>query len=354
MLNNPEETYADMDDDSFAEALNSGSLNEESPVETSTDSDEDDVTETTTEVAEDTTDETTEEGTETEDDIEETENDESSEEEDDAGSDESDDSADAQLKELFEPFKASGSEMSVKSVAEAKQLMKMGVDYQSKMRDMKPHRNTIKTLKNNGIDAEQLNYLIDLSKGNKDAIAKLVKEHNFEVDFDQEENSSYSPSNHHASDAEVDLDEVISRIQDSPSFSTTTDIVSSQWDSASKQAVFENPKYLEDLNTHVSNGTYKRVNDEVIRQRTFGGLQGLSDLQAYGTVCNQFDAEARANAQKEQAPAKVVKTAPVKVSNNTDKKLRASPSKRAPKSTAPVVDNYANFDDEAFAKLLKQ
>lgn len=258
---------------------------------------------------------------------------------------------DPQLVELFTPFKASGSEMKVETVAEARQLMQMGVDYQNKMRAFKPHRKTVKMLENNKIDEARLNYLIDLSKGDKNAIAKLIKENEYDVhELDQEE-SSYSPSDYSVSDVEVDLDDVIGRIQSSEAFATTSDIVSNQWDKASKQAVFENPIILENLNTQVANGTYSRVKQEVIRLQAFGGLQGLSDLQAYHQVGTSMEQAGKLNAPA-QAP-KVVTTKPKGTSNNTSKKLRASPAKRTQAAITPSND-FEHMSDAEFEETLNK
>lgn len=356
------DSYAEMSDDDFEAQMESGvttleAPEEESPADSGTDMPEsDEPQEEVINDGEDYVDETTEEQEE-EAEQEPTESDEPSEELDtaDTTSDDvgEDDKLDPQLAELFEPFKAAGSEMQVRTVAEARQLMQMGVGFNNRMAELKPHRKTIKTLANNEIDNDRLNFLIDLSKGNKDAIAKLIKETEYDVHTDDSEDSSYSPSDYSVSDADVDLDDVISRIQPTDAFSTTSDIVSKQWDKASKQAIFENPKYLEDLNTQVANGTYARVKQEVTRQQAFGGLQGLNDLQAYAKVGQELEQKGAFTAKA--TPPKVVKTAPKVAKNtNTKQKLSASSSKGKAPSMVDKVSDYSKMDDAAFEKLLNK
>ena len=349
-----EPNFAGMDDDQFESALGEytpptepveeaetsepeevDSLDEEE-VESSEDADIE--PEDTSEEVEENTDDEEVETDETEDEAEEEDSEEPAEETEDTPS--------TDLEELFKPFKASGKEVSVKSVDEALKLMKMGVDYSVKLHGFKQHKGTIKTLQTNEIDEAQLNYLIDLKNGNPQAISKLLADHKLDpMEMEVEENSSYTPSDHSVSQSQVDLDDVIERIQSTTSFSTTSDIVTNQWDATSKQAVFKDPSILELLNEHVSNGTYDRVTNEVQRVRMFGGLNGLSDLEAYDQVGKQM------HEQSQKAPSKTVTTVP-KQKANTDRKRKASPSKSASKSIKPKYD-YGAMDDDAFEKLLQ-
>lgn len=347
-----------MDDEAFEASLEgdaTGSLSEATPEPESDDtqvldeSHEDDV-ESPTEASEDVTEDLPDE------ELEEVEAEEESSEPDDT-EEEVEETLEPEETEqvgsesaIYKPFKASGREVTVKTEEEALQLMKMGVDYSSKLQGFKAHRKTIKTLENNEINEEQLNFLIDLKNGNQEAITKLLKDNKVDpMDMDLEEDSSYKPSDYSVSDSQVELDDVISRIQETTSFSTTSDIITNQWDQSSKQAIFAQPDLLENLNTQVANGTYERVKQEVDRMKIFGGLQGVSDLEAYSRVGIAMEKEGKFTPQ----PAQVVSTKPTPVKTNKDRKLRASSSKptRKVKSTAAV--NWAEMDDDAFEKLLK-
>lgn len=353
------ESYAGMDDEAFEALLGNETpeSTEEALPEPVSDSEEEldesmaeaveSQEEASEEDSEDVTDDATTEGEEEGETEPETEEKEGEPEEEPSTTDKE------QLAELFKPFKASGRDVQIKSIEEAKKLMSMGVDYSNKLQGFKAHRKTIKTLENNGIDEDKLNFYIDLSKGNPQAIAKLLKEHNVDpMDMDLEEDSGYKPSDYSVSDNAVELDDVISRIQETESFSTTSSIVTNQWDAASKQALFANPTLLENLNTHVANGTYERVTQEVARAKLFGGLQGLSDLEAYNQVGETLQRQGAFNAQA-QAPVPVMKTAPKQaVNTNKDRKLRASSSKATPKAKAPEK-SWAAMGDEEFEKLLK-
>lgn len=352
--------YTDMDDEAFESVLSSGDFTSdtaEAPSEPLSVS-EDEVDESYEEdvnSSENASDEqlehdeegVTDEEEETDPDYpdEETEEEETSEE----ASEDSDEQAEpepSELDELYKPFKASGKEVSVKSIEEAKKLMSMGVDYSVKLQGFKQHRSTIKTLQKNEIDEATLNYLIDLKNGNPQAISKLLKEGEIDpLDLDVEEDSSYTPSDHSVSPSQVDLDDVIDRIQSTDTFATTSDIVTNQWDVTSKKAIYAKPQYLEILNAHVANGTYTRVMQEVERSRMLGDLHGLSDLEAYDKVGAQLFSGSQ------EVPTKRVSTAP-KQQPNTDRKRKASPSKNTSKAVKPKY-NYADMSDDEFEKLLE-
>lgn len=308
---------------------------EESPVTASEElTPEDSSTNESDEVSEDSSDEQTDEV----------------DEEEESPEAETDTKATTDLDELYKPFKASGREVSVKSVEEAKKLMKMGVDYVEKLQGFKVHRKTIKTLDEHKIDSERLNLLIDASNGKPEAINKLIQDHDINVMDLGGEDSNYTPSDNSVSDAQVEMDEVLERIQSTPSFSTTSDIVTNQWDEASKKVIFETPQHLATLNEHVSNGTYDRVMTEVTRARMFDTrLGGLSDLDAYQLVGNEMQRAGAFN--KSPAPTVSRKPKP-QVATNTDKKLRASPSKAAPSKTVKPKYDFASMSDEEFEKLL--
>lgn len=261
-----------------------------------------------------------------------------------------------QLAEIMAPIKASGREIKLDSPEQVRKLVQMGVDYNNKMRGMKPHLKTLKMLENNGLmDTAKLSYLIDLDKKNPEAISKLLKESGINpVEIDTSEESKYTPSDHSVSDSEVDLDEVISRIQDTPTFSTTMHIVNNEWDDTSKRTLVGKPALIENLNTHMTNGTFDRVMSEVDKVRMFGGLSNLSDLEAYQQMGAMMQERGDFNVEKStQTPAKKVSAKPKVEPDNDrkDKKRRASPSKKITSSKQDKeFDPIISLSDEEFIK----
>ena len=80
------------------------------------------------------------------------------------------------VEQIFAPFKANGKEIAPRTVEDVVQLMQMGANYTKKMQSIAPMRKAVESLSNAGIDSEEkLSYLIDLYKGDKEAIKQLLK-----------------------------------------------------------------------------------------------------------------------------------------------------------------------------------
>jgi hypothetical protein len=297
----------------------------------------------------DTSDLPLEDEADTDEEAESTEEDEQSESDDSEtdADEEVDDSDEVDYKALHEqllkPFKANGSEMQVENVDEAVKLMQMGANYTKKMTALKPNLKLMKMLDNNKLlDEESLNLMIDVAKGNPEAISKLVRDNKIDpLDLTSTEENKYTPKNYTVGDNEVELDDVISRIQDSPTFSDTMNVVSSKWDESSKRDIAGTPQQLEVIHTHVSNGTYAKVQSEMDRQRAFGGLSGLSDFEAYKQVGGVMFQEGKLALEGQEPPKNVVvKTAPKVKSDKPrkDKRKAASPSRNT--GTAKVKQDF--------------
>lgn len=266
----------------------------------------------------------------------------------------------AEYKKLTAPFRANGKEMQVQSADEAVALMQMGANYNKKMAALKPNLKLLKLLENNGLlSEEKLSFLIDLDKKNPDAIQKLVKDSGLDPLEMDVSKSEYKPKTYTVDDRELELDAVLEKIQDTPTYNQVINLVSNKWDGPSKQIVAENPQLLDVINTHMGNGVYDLISTEVERQRVFGRLNGLSDLEAYRQVGEAMNASGAFNhlaqgQKKEEVPAQRQPITPAAKAEDPAvraKKLAAS----APKAAAPVkVDpdfNPLALSDEDFAKI---
>lgn len=267
----------------------------------------------------------------------------------------------AEYKRLLAPFKANGREIQVKSVDDAVALMQMGANYNKRMAALKPNLKMLKLLENNGLMSEEkISYLIDLEKKNPAAINKLVKDSGLDpMDLDAEKAGEYKPKIHSVDDREIDLDTVLDEIQETPTYNQTLEIVSKKWDGASKQTIASTPQLLKVINDHVANGIYGLINQEVERERMFGRLNGLSDIEAYRRVGDAINARGGFNhlvsnqGKPNQEPV-VVQPKPKAPADDklNEKRRAASSTKPANVSTAAASDfNPLALSDEEFSKL---
>lgn len=267
----------------------------------------------------------------------------------------------AKYKEIMAPFKAAGKEISLNNVDEAKRLMQMGVDYSRKMHALKPNLRYLKTLeKADLLDDTKLNTLIDLHNKKPEAIMKLIQDSGLDpLEMDLDKALDYKPGNHSISEADSNLDDVIERIQNTPSYTRTVDIVKNQMDQVSKDALYQNPGLIEMLNNQIGNGVYDRIMGEVEKRRTLGQLQGVVDLQAYEIVGQELypinanqqqqgnvDGNGSDSSNLKPDENKQVNKKQVQRKKKAAKAVAKKPKAKAPQNPKSVLE----MSDEAFEK----
>jgi len=133
----------------------------------------------------------------------------------------------AEYKRITAPFKANGTEMQVKNTEDAIRLMQMGANYHHKMAALKPSLKTLKLLeKNDLVDPEKLNFLIDLHNKNPEAITKLIRDSQIDpLDINTKDESNYKPTQRNVSDTELALDSVLEEIRETPTYAKTLNIL---------------------------------------------------------------------------------------------------------------------------------
>lgn len=265
----------------------------------------------------------------------------------------------AEYQKILAPFSANGKQMQVQSAEEAITLMQMGANYNKKMAALKPNLKLLKLLENNGLlSEEKLSFLIDLDKKNPDAITKLVKDSGLDPLEMDVSKSDYKPNTYTVHDREVELDSVLSDIQDTPTYSKTISVVGTKWDGESKKIIVENPQLIKVINDHMANGVFDLISNEVDRQRALNRLNGVSDIEAYRLVGDEMHnrgALKPASQPAQKVPGTVREPVPAKPAaqsqDTRSKKLAAS----APKAAAPVSKdpdfNPLALSDEDFAKI---
>ena len=273
----------------------------------------------------------------------------------------------AEYEKLLKPFKANGRDIQVGSVDDAVALMQMGANYNKKMAALKPNMKLMKMLENHDLLSEdKLNYLIDLSRKDAGAINKLIKESGIDpLTLDTEKADGYTPKSYKVDEREIELDMVLEQIQHSQAYPKTLEVVSKQWDPASRQTVANSPQLLKIINDHVDRGIYDVISAEVERERIFGRLNGMSDIEAYRQVGDSIQARGgfdhlvqKRTDHGQQAAARpvVVQPKPKMAENDKLREMRkaASTSQPAASSGKSVSDfNPLALSDEEFSKLVQ-
>jgi len=264
----------------------------------------------------------------------------------------------AAYEELTSPFMANGKEMTIENVDEAILLMKKGAGFENRMKQIKPHLKIIKTLENNNLlDVDKVNFLIDLDKKNPEAIKKLIKDSDYSpLEEEDDDNSDYVPNSYMVDDSTMAVDNVLDEISSSNSFQKTVDVITNQWDDTSRQIIASNPNAIKTINEHIELGVFDKITATVERERIFGRLNNMSDIEAYKQVGEQLTKAGAFNSQSSNAAQ------PDKPMTNTDndndkaelrkRKQAASLTKqKASVNKQTIQKNPLSMTDEEFEKF---
>ena len=266
----------------------------------------------------------------------------------------------AELAKVLSPFKANGRDIQVDSVEDAIQLMQKGANYHKKMEGIKPRLAQLKLLEQQGLlEGDKLNYLIDLAKGDRGAINRLIKEHSVDtLELDGDKAKDYQANDYVPDEVAVDVDNVIDDLRDSTHFSTLMDTVGNKWDNASRKAILAAPDTLRDISAHMESGIFELVQDRVATERALGRLNGLSSLDAYRTVGERMYKEGKFNGTKSSTtpPPKVAAVTQASVTKPVSDEKKKQMLSASPSGKKAVAKVEVNFDplamsDEDFLKL---
>ena len=259
------------------------------------------------------------------------------------------------------PIKASGREVNLRDVGQARNLIEMGVDYNKKMQHMRPHMQTLKTLEKEGIldNSEQLNLLIEASKGKPEALKKLIsaaKIDMLEFADDDNDHSGYVPENHIVSEGEVAIEQAFSAIRNTPSYERTISVMTNDFDAKSKEIMTQNPNYIESLNEDIASGIYDKVMDAVQYQRDTKRIPStVSDIEAYISTVQQLSAQEQAigqpNAQAQNHPNDV-RQKNTQPASSKRRKVGMSSNRSSTKKSKREYDpiEVMNMSDDDFEK----
>lgn len=261
----------------------------------------------------------------------------------------------AAYESIMRPFKANGREIIPQGINDVISLMQMGANYTKKMQQFAPVRKVAETVTRNGINDKELNFLIDIHNGNKDAIKSLLKRHNIDPTEmmsdleDDKDKKEYVPSNYAPSDSDMEISEIMADI-DPDNMEKIKDIIANKWDAKSREELIKNPNILRGLNEELQLGRFDTIQAIVDNERVFGRHKDMSDLDLYVAVVTEYDKAQRQQVQQQyqQIPQQRSQaTTPI-----PDKTKAAPTTKSRAQSRGRIRDSEIfKMSDEDFAKL---
>jgi hypothetical protein len=244
-------------------------------------------------------------------------------------------------------------------------MFPQATDYTKKMQQLKPWRKQIDAIEQANLGQEDINLMIDVLKGDKDAIANVLKRTGVDaLDLDVE-NANYVAKDYGRNDTELAIKDIVDEIGEDPEYRTTHNIINKQWDNKSVEAFVEDPSMIKLLHTDVKSGVFNQVSPIANKLKVYdGGTK--SDLEYYKMAAQQYfgrqqDQQAQAVADNtasaemarvaaEKARIDSVKAAEAKrtsVKSDSAKRKAATPTKKGGGAQKKVTD-YLDDSDEAF------
>ena len=361
MDNLPEEEESDTNEQ---ENVDEESTDDEQDDETQKDVEDTDADESEEEVAdtEDADPETDE--TETDETDKESQNEEDDEDESNEDTEENDSADDAEeapetnepdYKQFYEQvtseYKANGKMMpGIKDPEDFKRALSMASNYAQKTTAIKPHLGRIKALEKAGVTDDEFNMMMDLRNGDPEAIKKAMKDAKLDpMEIDIDEEVQYRANDHSISSEELEFDEIIDPIRDTPEFAKVTEVVTTLWDERSKKAMLGNPALIEGLHWEMANGRYETVQAQIEQRRLLGKTNGMSDLEMYQEIATAMSqVEEPKQTQTETTKPKVKVEDPA-----LNEKRKKAGIKQKKKTTSEKKYDPTTLSDDEFMKLVE-
>ena len=248
--------------------------------------------------------------------------------------------------QVFKPFKANGKEITPKSVEDIISLMQMGANYTKKMQLMAPMKKVVQSLDNAKIDEQELNFLIDVSKGDKEAIKQLLIKHKIDpLEIDLDGDNTYSPRNNIASDEDVEFNDTLMDIHDS--LPRIQEILNNTWDDNSKKAILKDPRLMRALHEEVQMGRFDEVQKRLEAEKTFGRYRDVPDVNAYIDLVSKMEQERMKTKIQPETPIRTEST------KRIPDKSKAAPTKgkTSKSSSSLTAKDLLSMSDDEFNKL---
>ena len=270
-------------------------------------------------------------------------------------------------------FKANGKEYEMTDEEMKSQFPKIfgqAMDYTKKTQAMKPWRQTIDAIESAKLSHEDVSLMIDVLRGDKNAIAEVIKRTGTDALELDTENSKYTPKSYGRDETALAIKDVIDEISVDKEYDTTHRILSKEWDDKSFQEFTKDPDLIRKLHVDVKTGVYDQVQPIAEKLKVFDRGR-KTDLDYYMDAAREIAQEREAaaqrqyaiEAQKAQAEAKAARQAEIervkatqqareKTTEKVEQRRAAAPVK-AVSGTKKVID-YLDDSDEAFEEWYKK
>lgn len=214
------------------------------------------------------------------------------EEEDEDSTDSSEMSPEDFYAALVVPMKANGKEVSFTDPEEIRTLVQKGIGYEQRMGKLKKFQRHMETLdKENLMNDDTLNLIIDLARGKPEALKAYVENNKIDIyDVIGLDTDNYAPEKHIPSEEEYTQSQVQQEVKSLPDYDLIKPIVESDWDIESQNKLLADPALATNLIEAAKAGIHDMVLAEAEKVKLLAS-QPMSDLDAYFVAGNKLHAK---------------------------------------------------------------
>lgn len=244
-------------------------------------------------------------------------------------------------------IKANGEEFEL-TLDELKNLASKGINYTTKLQKVSPYRKLISALEEQGITDKDINQFIDMSKGNKAALANFLNSKNISMkdveDTDEEEVSNYQPTSYGVES--TPFTEKVESLQDKPNYNKLANFVNGL-DKVSQQEVINNPDVLDILLADIDRGYFDDLYKDANKRKLVDINQNTPFLAYYIQAANShYD-----KLSKKASETKIVTSKSVKAGNRD--KARITGGQKSSAKSPKVVEMIEDIDEEDYRNFMK-
>lgn len=160
-----------------------------------------------------------------------------------------------------------------KNLEEVRQLMSQGAQYNSLNKKYEEASKLKSLLDINNIDKNQLDLLIEINKGNANALAKFLKDKDispYDINPDDEAVKDYQAPSHDVNTKELRYTETLKNLASTEQGKTCLNTLIKEWDDKSFEYLKDEPELLPHISEQIANGSYKIICDELRREQQLG------------------------------------------------------------------------------------
>lgn len=193
-------------------------------------------------------------------------------------------------------------------------------------------------VKEQGLSEQDLYLLVEAKKGNKQALAKLLKEANvdpYELDPEELDVDGYKPNEYKADPKIVEVKSIIDDVkQNETAFKTFNYMLNNEFNESDRAKAFEDPNLLSFLGETIKSGIFDKIAPNYTKRK----IMGENPISAYIDAYDDYMKEINNTKQETVSKAKQENQEKVTKRKKASEGTKKSRSNKAKKSVEDMSD----------------